>query len=95
MPSRSVKSPNFYPQAGEEAAGYCAADSPRGLTRAPQKHNGRRIDPAPLVGPVKRGLGCEQFQAVAGFGFELVAVGRFLALDAVLGPRHRVQAAWF
>ena len=35
-------------------------------------------------------LGGQQFQGVATFDFEFVAVGRFLALDAVLGPRYGI-----
>ena len=67
-----------------------ALSVPSRIYSLPKKHHGRRITPAPVVAPVKWGLGCEQLQAIAGFGFEFVPIGRFLAFDAVLGPRHCV-----
>src|SRR5579885_2751042 len=36
--------------------------------------------------------GSQKFvEGIAGFGFELVTIGGFLAADAILGPRRRIQ----
>ena len=58
-----------------------------------QKHEGRgMIHPAPVdreLFPDSGGVG-QQLEAVAVLGFKLVAVGRFLAFDAVLGPWYSI-----
>ena len=60
------------------------------VVRPAQKHDGRRIVPAPVVVPLGWCLGGQQFQRVAALRFEFVPVGRFLTLDAVFGPWHRI-----
>lgn len=57
-----------------------------------QKCEGRGTNPAPFLFAGET-LGSHQFvHRFARVGLEFVAIGSFLAADAVFGPRHRVQA---
>src|ERR1019366_1651172 len=90
--SDSVKSPIRHPPAlGNRCVLWRNSTvRPRSFLPLPQKNHGRRINPAPVVFPLGSCLGCQPFQAVTTLHFEFVTVCRFLALDAVLGPRHRI-----